>query len=115
LSFHLSRETGKVLRIVSKGAQGFAHILRFIFFNLGPIFLEVTFLVIVLGVLYPWKYAVITLGFIIGFVIISVWLTERRASDFKDQSKKDAGYTQKATDSLLNFETVKYFNANDHE
>lgn len=115
LSFHLSRETGKVLRLVNKGSQSFASVMRYTMFTMLPTFLEVGFTVGVIGILYPLKYFWINFGTIILYFVVTIVCTEWRAKYFKKQSQADAAYVQKATDSLLNFETVKYFNAEKHE
>jgi len=115
LSFHLSRETGKIIRIVSKGSQSFAQVFRYMLFNIAPMIVEIIFIIGTIGYLFPQKYFWLNLGCIVIYLLATVIVTEWRAKYFKLQSKKDAEYVQKATDSLLNFETVKYFNAEDHE
>jgi ATP-binding cassette, subfamily B, heavy metal transporter len=115
LSFHLSRETGKIIRIVSRGSQSFAQILRYMLFNLLPIFIELIFVLIVILVLYPVAFFFICGGSVAIYITVTVVITEWRAKYFKSMAMKDSEYNQKATDSLLNFETVKYFNAEEHE
>jgi ABC-type transport system involved in Fe-S cluster assembly fused permease/ATPase subunit len=115
LAFHLSRETGKIIRIVSRGSQSFAQILRLTVFNILPIIFELTFVLIIIGTLYAIEFFLATLAAVILYVIVTVVVTEWRARYFKSLAMKDTEYNQKATDSLLNFETVKYFNAEDHE
>ncbi len=70
---------------------------------------------IVIASLYPIVFFFVTLASVIIYVFATVYLTEWRAKYFKAVAAKDAEYAQKATDSLLNFETVKYFNAEAHE
>lgn len=84
-------------------------------FNLVPIFIELIFVLIVILVLYPIAFFIICIGSVIVYVITTVTITEWRARYFKNLALKDTEYNQKATDSLLNFETVKYFNAEEHE
>ena len=115
LAFHLSRETGKIVRIVGKGSTSFAQVLRYQFFSLLPTFTEIIFIVAAIGVLYGQKFFWIVFGCVTVYMVVTIVVTEWRAKFFKRMSKADAAYTQKATDSLLNFETVKYFNAEDHE
>lgn len=115
LAFHLSRETGKVIRIVSRGSQSFAMILRYSLFNIVPIIVEVLMVQVIIAVLYPYPFVIITFSSVIIYVLATGILTEWRAKYFKLMATKDTEYNQKATDSLLNFETVKYFNAEDHE
>jgi ATP-binding cassette subfamily B protein len=115
LSFHLGRETGKVLRMVNKGSQSFASVMRYSMFTMLPTFLEVAFTIGVIGYLYDQKFFWLNFGTILVYLIATLICTEWRAKYFKKMSEQDAKYVQKATDSLLNFETVKYFNAEDHE
>jgi len=115
LSFHLSRETGKVVRLVSRGSQSFSQILRYMLFNIVPIFLELFFVLMLLLSLYPYEFFVVTIVSVMLYILATVLITEWRAKFFKSMSLKDSEYVQKATDSLLNFETVKYFNAEEHE
>lgn len=84
-------------------------------FQLFPLIVELTLVITVISLIYPWEFAVIVIISLISYVILTYILTEWRAKFFKDMMLKDAAYNQKATDSLLNFETVKYFNAEDHE
>jgi ABC-type transport system involved in Fe-S cluster assembly fused permease/ATPase subunit len=115
LAFHLSRETGKVIRIVSRGSQSFSAILRYTCFSLLPIILELSFVMGVIGFIYPWEFVACTFASVVLYIFVTVMITEWRAKHFKSMAQKDTEYNQKATDSLLNFETVKYFNAEKHE
>lgn len=71
--------------------------------------------VVIIGAMFPWYFFLIILGSITGYLVDTFLVTEWRAKYFKDMNLKDQAYNQKATDSLLNFETVKYFNAEAHE
>ncbi len=84
-------------------------------FNLLPIFIELIFVLIVILVLYPVAFFFICGGSVAIYITVTVVITEWRAKYFKSMAMKDSEYNQKATDSLLNFETVKYFNAEEHE
>lgn len=84
-------------------------------FNLVPIFVELIFVLIVIYGFYSFSIFSICAGSVVIYIGSTGILTEWRAKYFKSQATKDAEYNQKATDSLLNFETVKYFNAEDHE
>lgn len=77
--------------------------------------LELVFTMIILGLYFPIWFFLLVLLCIVGYLVNTYLLTEWRAKYFKQQSVKDSAYVQKATDSLLNFETVKYFNAEEHE
>lgn len=69
----------------------------------------------IIFILYPFVFFLVTLSSVVLYITATVTLTEWRAKYFKSLASKDAEYSQKATDSLLNFETVKYFNAEKHE
>jgi ATP-binding cassette subfamily B protein len=84
-------------------------------FNLTPIFIELIFVLIVILAIYPIAFFFICGCSVVVYVVTTGFLTEWRAKYFKKLALKDTEYNQKATDSLLNFETVKYFNAEDHE
>ena len=115
MAFHLQRETGKIIRIVSKGSVAFGQVLRFTFFNIVPIVLEVVFVVAAIAYMFPIKFFWLNFGCIILYFFVTIYCTEWRAKYFKEMTKRDNESNQRATDSLLNFETVKYFNAEDHE
>ena len=80
-----------------------------------PIVLELTLVLAIIAYLYPVGFFSITLTSVVLYIAITVGITEWRAKYFKSMAQKDTAYVQKATDSLLNFETVKYFNAEEHE
>jgi len=82
---------------------------------LGPIVIEVFITLATIGGLYEKRYFWMNFASISLYAIATYFMTEQRAKYFKIRMKKDATYVQSATDSLLNFETVKYFNAEDHE
>ena len=115
LRFHLSRETGKIIRICSKGSQSFAQILRFALFVIGPLFLEIVLVIVSIGLFFPYWFVILIVICIVAYITDTYFVTEWRAKFFRRQNLKDNAYVQKATDSLLNFETVKYFNAERHE
>ena len=71
-------------------------------------------MIIILSI-YPFIFFLVTSLSVVAYVLVTVFITEWRAKYFKSLAGKDAEYSQKATDSLLNFETVKYFNAEKHE
>jgi ABC-type transport system involved in Fe-S cluster assembly fused permease/ATPase subunit len=84
-------------------------------FNILPLIIELTFVLVIIFVLYPVIFFTITGVSIVLYITATVTITEWRAKYFKRLAQKDTEYSQKATDSLLNFETVKYFNAEEHE
>jgi len=115
LKFHLSRQTGKIIRICSKGSQSFAMILKFTLFVMAPMFLEIGLIIVSIGFIFPYHFFILVIACISVYLVITFYVTEWRAKYFRRMNIKDNAYVQKATDSLLNFETVKYFNAEQHE
>lgn len=85
------------------------------FFNLIPILMEIGFTLLVFAILFDWRFFLLNLVFIVSYLSMTWCITQSRAKQFKDLTLADQNYNQKATDSLLNFETVKYFNAEKHE
>lgn len=84
-------------------------------FNILPVFVEIILVIGAIGYLYPPKFFWMNLAAMLFYLAATFIATEWRAKFFKIMTQKDAAYVQKATDSLLNFETVKYFNAESHE
>ena len=84
LSFHLSRETGKVLRLVNKGSQSFASVMRYTMFSMMPTFLEVGFTVGIIGILYPIKFFWVNFGTIALYFFVTIVCTEWRSKYFKN-------------------------------
>lgn len=109
LAFHLNRETGKIIRICSRGSQSFAQVLRMLVFNIGPLILEIIFMLVVLLLLFNIWFFCLVLGCILFYILDTVFLSEWRVGVINQMNKMDNNYVSKATDSLLNFETGKPF------
>lgn len=109
LRFHLERRTGGLSRIIERGTKGIETIVRFIMLNTAPTVLEFALTAGIFGFTYGWKYVAV----VAVTVALYVWFTVR-ASDWRiairrDMNDSDTDANTKAIDSLLNFETVKYF------
>eukprot|EP01006_Ploeotia_vitrea_P039568 TRINITY_DN66358_c8_g1_i3.p1 TRINITY_DN66358_c8_g1~~TRINITY_DN66358_c8_g1_i3.p1 ORF type:complete len:460 (-),score=241.18 TRINITY_DN66358_c8_g1_i3:56-1435(-) len=115
LRFHLTRKTGAVLRSVSRGASSFATITRILLFQISPVFMQVVVVCSFLFAKYDWFFAVITFFTIFFYFMFTFATTEWRNKFRRYMNQKDNDFNQKAVDALLNFETVKYFNAEAHE
>ncbi len=115
LRFHLHRKTGKILRTVQRGSLSFSNVIQTMLFNIAPIFVEIGFTVGVLLTTFSYYFAVIILTTVFLYILATFLIQEWRNTLFKKMNIKDNNFNQKATDSLLNFETVKYFNAERHE
>ncbi|KNC51861.1 ABC transporter [Thecamonas trahens ATCC 50062] len=115
LDFHLKRKTGGVLRAISRGTRGISTILSFFLFNIGPIILEVLFTCGILLVQYEGWFALITFVTIVTYIVWTLVITEWRNKFRREMNAKDNDANDKAVDSLLNYETVKYFSNEGHE
>jgi ABC-type transport system involved in Fe-S cluster assembly fused permease/ATPase subunit len=83
LAFHLSRETGKIIRIVSRGSQSFASILRYAVIMIWPTLLEIILVLGIILYLYPVEFFANACIFVVLYFVATIYLTERRAGDFK--------------------------------
>mmetsp|Transcript_11580 Transcript_11580/g.19572 ORF Transcript_11580/g.19572 Transcript_11580/m.19572 type:complete len:202 (+) Transcript_11580:442-1047(+) len=115
LQFHLSRETGKILRAVQKGSDAFVSIMNIIAFQSLPVLVKIVLVSVTILTLYDITFLLVIFGTMSLYMVANYFIQEWRSHFFKDKSKKDQGFNQKAIDSLFNFETVKYFSAEDHE
>jgi len=113
LKFHLNRKTGALLRAVSRGSAAYSDLLRYISFQIFPIFLEVMLVSTYLFTQYSWYFGIITLAVVFCYFFFTVVCTEWRNKFRRTMTEKDDQFNQKATDSLINFETVKLFNGED--
>lgn len=86
-----------------------------VLFNFVPIILELILVMIVFYKLFSYTFFIVILTSLVLYITATICITEWRAKAIKSMATKDTEYIQKATDSLLNFETVKYFNAEEHE
>jgi ABC-type transport system involved in Fe-S cluster assembly fused permease/ATPase subunit len=110
LQFHLNRQTGALAKFIDRGTKGIDFLLRYVLFNIIPTFFEIFLVSGILFYLYgPW-YAVITLTTIGFYSYLTFQITEWRNEFRKRMNQADNDVSTKMIDSLLNFETVKYFN-----
>jgi ATP-binding cassette subfamily B protein len=110
LQFHLNRQTGALAKYIDRGTKGIDFLLRYVLFNIAPTFFEVFLVSGILFYLYgPW-YAVVTLVTIGLYSFLTFKITEWRNVFRKRMNQADNDVSTKMIDSLLNFETVKYFN-----
>ena len=115
LKFHLERRTGGLSRIISRGTAGVDTVLRFSLFNTFPTVLEIAFVAGVLTWSFGWLYAAVILATVVLYLWFTYAATEWRISIRRDMNEADTDANTKAIDSLLNFETVKYFGNEEHE
>ena len=115
LRYHITRKTGGLSRIVERGVKGVDFLLRFMLFSVGPLILELTLVTLIFAFLFDWRYALVVVGTIWTYVTFTFRVTEWRVAIRKKMNDADTAANQKAIDSLLNFETVKYFSAERRE
>lgn len=115
LDFHLSRRTGGLARDIERGTSGIAFLLRFMLFNIIPTVLELAMVAIILLLNFSAWYAVITLVAVLLYGSFSVLVTEWRLRFVREMNQMDNRSNTQAIDSLLNYETVKYFGNEEFE
>jgi ATP-binding cassette subfamily B protein len=115
LRFHLERQTGGLSRVIERGTSGMEFLIRFTTFNILPTLIEIGLVGIILWRLYDWRFSAVTLAIITGYVTYSVLLSEWRIKFVRRMNDADTEANAKAIDSLLNYETVKYFGNEAHE
>ena len=115
LRFHLDRRTGGLSRVIERGTQGIDFLLRFLLFNILPTLLEICIVSVMMYVILDWRYAVATVVTIVAYIAFTFSVTEWRIQFRREMNKQDTEANTKAIDSLLNFETVKYFGNEEHE
>ena len=113
LNYHVNRQTGGVTRDISRGTRGIGSLLSFMLFNILPTILEISMITVILVTLYDWRFAVVTLGTIVVYTTFTIIVTEWRTQTRRVMNDLDSKANTKAVDSLLNYETVKYF-GNEH-
>ncbi|RWR53010.1 ABC transporter ATP-binding protein/permease [Sinirhodobacter ferrireducens] len=115
MRYHITRKTGGLSRIIERGVKGVEFLLRFMLFSVGPLILELTLVTILFAVLFDWRYAAVVVVTIWAYVAFTFKVTEWRVAIRRKMNDADTAANQKAIDSLLNFETVKYFGAETRE
>lgn len=115
MRYHITRKTGGLSRIIERGVKGVDFLLRFLLFSIGPLLLELLMIAAILFFLFDFWYLAVVVGTIAVYVWFTFKVTEWRVKIRKEMNDQDTDANQKAVDSLLNFETVKYFGAESWE
>ncbi|GIU29369.1 ABC transporter ATP-binding protein/permease [Shewanella sp. MBTL60-007] len=115
MAFHLERRTGGLSRDIERGTSGMSFLMRFMVFNIVPTILEIVLVVGILFYNYGYAFAGVTLLSVIAYGAYSIVATEWRTGYVRDAAKADSVSSTRAIDSLLNYETVKYFNNEQYE
>ncbi len=109
LRFHLDRQTGGMSRDIERGTRGISFLLTFLLFNILPTLLEITLVAAILLVKYNVWFAVITFATLVIYIVFTLFITEWRMIFRRTMNDMDSKANTRAIDSLLNYETVKYF------
>ena len=115
LRFHMDRQTGGMSRVIDRGVLGMQSVLRLAVFNVVPTALELVMVTVIIWQMFDWRYAAVTLIAVTAYVAYTTLLAGRRGRYRRTMNDTDNDASTKALDSLLNYETVKYFNNEDHE
>ncbi len=115
MRYHITRKTGGLSRIIERGVKGVEFLLRFLLFSIGPLVLELLMIGVILAVVFDIWYLVVVFITIALYIWFTFTVTEWRVKIRKEMNEQDTDANQKAIDSLLNFETVKYFGAERRE
>jgi ATP-binding cassette, subfamily B, heavy metal transporter len=115
LRFHITRRTGGLSRIIERGVKGVDFLLRFLLFSIVPLFLELALVAAIFFVIFDAWYLLVVVATITAYVWFTFRVTEWRVRIRRRMNERDTEANQKAVDSLLNFETVKYFGAEGRE
>jgi len=115
LQFHLNRKTGALSKFIDRGTKGIDFLMNYFLFNVIPTLIEIVFVAGILLTLYGLKYAVVTVVTISMYVVLTFMITQWRLKFRRRMNESDNMVSSKLVDSLLNYETVKYFNNEEHE
>jgi ATP-binding cassette, subfamily B, heavy metal transporter len=115
LRFHLARRTGGVARDVERGGSAISDLLDWTVYTILPTLIEIVMVTAILVISYDWGFAAITVGTLLAYVAFTFAVTEWRTRFYRAAVEADTHANERAVDSLLNYETVKYFGNERHE
>jgi ATP-binding cassette subfamily B protein len=115
LRFHLDRQTGGLSRAIERGIRGTEFLLSYLLFSVVPTLFEILLVCGILWGFYNASFALLTFAIIVGYIAFTFAVTDWRVKFRREMNERDSEANTKAIDSLLNFETVKYFANEDHE
>ena len=115
LRFHLARRTGEVTKIIERGTKSIDSMLYFLLFNIAPTAIELIAVGVIFYLNFGWELVAATAITVVTYVLVTRWITEWRTKLRRQMNDLDGQALHRAVDSLLNFETVKYFNAEKRE
>ncbi|HEV2674034.1 MAG TPA: ABC transporter ATP-binding protein/permease [Aliidongia sp.] len=115
LRFHLARQTGGLTRSIERGTKGIETLLQYMLFNILPTLFEIGLVCAILWKLFDWRFAAATFVTVALYIAYTLMITEWRTKYRRQMNEVDSEANTKAIDSLLNYETVKYFGNEEHE
>ncbi|MEM7666538.1 MAG: ABC transporter ATP-binding protein/permease [Pseudomonadota bacterium] len=115
LRFHLGRRTGEVTKIIERGTKSIDMMLYFLLFNIAPTAIELIAVGVIFYINFGWELVAATAVTVVTYVALTRWITEWRTKLRREMNDLDGQALHRAVDSLLNFETVKYFGAENRE
>jgi ATP-binding cassette subfamily B protein len=115
LRFHLERQTGGVSRDIERGTNGISTVLSYLLFSIVPVILEFGLVAAVLWAKFDWRFVAVTFGAVAIYLAFTFTVSEWRMGIRRQANELDSRANSRAIDSLLNYETVKYFNNEEYE
>ncbi|MDR0529609.1 MAG: ABC transporter ATP-binding protein/permease [Zoogloeaceae bacterium] len=115
LRFHLERQTGGISRDIERGSHAIATLINYTLYSILPTLVEILLVLAILAARYPPEFALITLGSLAAYIVFAVWISNWRIDIRRRVNETDSAANARAIDSLLNYETVKYFSNEDFE
>lgn len=115
LDFHLNRRTGGLARDIDRGTSGISFLMRFFVFNIAPTLIEIALVIGLLFYNYGIEFAAITMVSVVMYILFSLVTTDWRTQFVREANKADSAANTRSIDSLLNYETVKYFTNEKYE
>lgn len=115
LDFHQSRQTGSLSRDIERGVSGIRFLLRFMLFNILPTLIEIAAVAVILVSAFGWLFGMVMIVAVVAYIAWTVAVTEWRTRHVRTSMRMDSQAHGRAVDALLNFETVKYFGAEERE
>jgi ATP-binding cassette subfamily B protein len=115
LRFHLERQTGGVSRDIERGTRGISTLLSYMLFSIIPVVLEFSLVAAILLAKFDWRFAAVTFAAVAVYMAFTITITEWRMDIRRRANELDSKANTRAIDSLLNYETVKYFNNEEYE
>ena len=115
LRFHLERQTGGVSRDIERGTRGISTMLSYMLFSIIPVILEFSLVAFILLTRFDWRFPAVTFSAVAVYMVFTILVTEWRMDIRRNANELDSRASTRAIDSLLNYETVKYFNNEEYE